>query len=264
MRLPLCSTILLLGLLCWGSACSSPTRPSAAPLTLTQVSAIDALLAGGYDGQRSLSELHQYGDLGIGTFHALDGEMILLDGVFYQARADGHIYRPDLRTTTPFASVVPFRAESTTTLPHEVNLDQLSAAIDALQPSRNTLCVFRVQGTFRQIKVRSVPAQQKPYPPLVEVTKTQPVFDYTDRRGTLIGFRTPPFVKGLNVPGYHLHFLSDDRQVGGHVLAFTLVGGTLELSTCNRFDVLLPAEAASLAGLDLTKDRTKELEKAEK
>lgn len=34
-----------------------------------------------------------------------------------------------------------------------------------------------------------------------------------------------------NVPGYHMHFLADDLGGGGHVLAFTLAEGTLELDT---------------------------------
>ena len=233
------------------------------PDTLTQVSAIDALLAGGYDGQVTLTELRRSGDFGIGTFHALDGEMILLDGVFYQAKADGRIYQPAMTATTPFASVVHFKAQKTTTITGEMDWAKLTATADALAGDANALCAIRVHGTFRQVKVRSVPAQQKPYPALAEVAKTQPVFELSNVTGTLVGFRAPPFVKGLNVPGYHLHFLADDRQSGGHVLSLTLESGTLELASYTLFQVQLPAAPGTLAGLDLHKDRAQELKAVE-
>src|SRR5512137_1292807 len=59
---------------------------------LYQVSTIDALMQGVFDGVEPVAELKKHGDFGIGTFDALDGEMIVLDGIVYQAKADGHIY----------------------------------------------------------------------------------------------------------------------------------------------------------------------------
>jgi acetolactate decarboxylase len=43
------------------------------------------------------------------------------------------------------------------------------------------------------------------------------------------------------VPGYHLHYLSDDRTVGGHVLGATLLSGRLEVDHCEDLHVELPA-----------------------
>ena len=60
--------------------------------TLYQVSTIDALMQGAYEGVQPVSEIRKHGDFGIGTFDALDGEMIVLDGTVYQAKADGKIY----------------------------------------------------------------------------------------------------------------------------------------------------------------------------
>ena len=54
-----------------------------------QSSTINALLKGVYDGEVSFGELKRNGDFGIGTFNALDGEMIGLDGTFYQIKVDG-------------------------------------------------------------------------------------------------------------------------------------------------------------------------------
>lgn len=94
--------------LCLGLAgCAGTSRN-----TLYQTSTIDALLAGTYDGDMSLNQLRRQGDFGIGTYDNLDGEMVLLDGPFYQVKADGKVYAPDLRGETPFAAVCPFRPET--------------------------------------------------------------------------------------------------------------------------------------------------------
>jgi acetolactate decarboxylase len=109
-----------------------------------------------------------------------------------------------------------------------------------------------------------VPAQTKPYVPLVEATRHQSVFELGRCRGTVVGFRMPGFVKGVNVPGCHAHFLTDNRQAGGHVLDFTVDEGTLELAVCSRIDLRLPTDAGALKGIDFSRDRTEELDKSEK
>src|SRR5690242_6762106 len=106
------------------------------------------------------------------------------------------------------------------------------------------------------MKTRSVAAQPKPYVPLVEATRHQSVFDLGRCRGTLVGFRLPDFVKGINLPGCHAHFLTDNRQAGGHVLDFVLDEATLELAVCSRIDLRLPTDAAALKGIDFSRDRT--------
>lgn len=232
---------------------------------ITQVATIDALLTGVYDGHLSLEKLRTFGDFGIGTFTALDGEMILLDGVFYQIRGDGKVYRPALSARTPFACVTPFTADLREPIAGPVSMQALAARIDALVPQTNRFCAFIVRGEFRQVQTRSVPAQRKPYPPLVDVTKHQPVFNLADVRGTVIGFRSPAFVKGVNVPGYHMHFLADDHSGGGHVLAFEMVQGTLEADTVHDWlNIYLPSASEAFNAADLARDRAADLESAEK
>ena len=231
--------------------------------TVTQFSTIDAVLAGDYDGHVTLRELRRHGDFGIGTFDALDGEMVLLDGVFYQVRADGVVSRPPDSATSPFASVVSFHPDREVRIAQPTDFAALRGLVDAAIPNLNNFCAVKVVGRFASVKVRSVPAQKKPYPPLVEVTKNQPVFVGEHISGTLIGFRTPDFGKGVNVPGYHVHFLSDDRAVGGHVLDFKLEEGTVYLDYCSKLALILP-EGGDFGKINLGVDRSKELEKAEK
>jgi alpha-acetolactate decarboxylase len=53
-------------------------------------SPINALLEGFYRDDITIGALRQKGDFGIGTFNNLDGEMILLDGRFFQLDLDGN------------------------------------------------------------------------------------------------------------------------------------------------------------------------------
>ncbi len=230
---------------------------------LTQVSTIDAILAGTYDGTMTCGDLTRYGDFGIGTFDRLDGEMVILDGTVYQVRADGKVYRPHASVKTPFAVIVPFESDITRKLPAGTSFASLQKIIGEAASNKNLFAAVKVQGTFRFMKTRSVPAQSRPYPPLVEVTKTQAVFDLKNVVGTIVGFRSPPYVKGINVPGYHLHFISEDLKSGGHILDFELNAGSADIDLCNRFLLILP-ENERFGAVNLGIDRSEDLEKAEK
>lgn len=232
--------------------------------TVSQVSTIDALLAGVYTGKVTLDELTDMGDTGIGTFDSLDGEMVVLDGKVYQVKADGKVYTPPMSETTPFASVVRFTPERriimcTAAYPRIIQM------LDKIEPNHNIFYAFRITGKFSTMKTRSVPRQKQPFPPLAEVVKHQPVFNMENISGTVVGFRCPPFVKGINVPGYHLHFISDDRTQGGHVIDFTLEhGSVLEIDRCNKFFMVLPQGGTGFENADLKRDRSRELQKVEK
>ena len=204
--------MLCIGLGIWilVSGCGTPPRN-----TLFQTSTIDALLAGVYDGHISCLRLLKHGDFGIGTFDQLDGEMVVLEGTIYQVKGDGKVYKPDLNGKTPFAAMCDFNPEKTISINTHTDYKRLETLIDEAAPNQNLFYAIRVTGQFRSMKTRSVPAQKKPYPPLKEVTPNQPEFDMNNVFGTIVGFRCPPYVNGINVPGYHLHFISRDRTQGG-------------------------------------------------
>ncbi len=234
------------------------------PEGIMQVATIDALLAGVYDGHMTLGQLRKHGDFGLGTFDRLDGEMILLNGTFYKVQGNGNVSRPAHSETTPFAAVTWFSPGRRIDIPSRVDGKGLEKLIDHLVPDQNLFCAFRVEGTFKSLRVRSVPAQTKPYMPLAEVTKNQSVFDFVNVKGTLVGFRSPAFVKGINVPGYHIHFLSANRIQGGHVLALALEEGTLEVdSKIEWLRVFLPSESRDFAKANLSRDRSRELQSVE-
>ena len=195
---------------------------------LFQTSTIGALMFGVYDGDVSFAELKQHGGFGLGTVNGLDGEMLALDGQFYQIKTDGIAYKIDDAQKTPFANVTFFDVDLSLQLEAGMTYDQLEKAIDDMLPTKNTFYAIKIEGVFNYVKTRSVPAQQKPYIPLLDVIPNQVFFEFDNIKGTLVGFRCPSYVNGINVPGYHLHFITDDKTRGGHVIA--LETGEVQLS----------------------------------
>ncbi|MDD4137935.1 MAG: acetolactate decarboxylase [Methanoregula sp.] len=231
---------------------------------LYQVSTIDALMQGVFDGVQPIGELRTHGDFGVGTFNALDGEMTVLDGVVYQAKADGHVYTVADSQTTPFASVTYFKGDRTVTTDAPMNLSTFTSTMEKQLPTGNMIYAVKIHGTFSTMKVRAPPAQKDPYPTLPEALKNQSVYTYSETTGTILGFYTPVFFKGVNIPGYHLHFLSDDRATGGHILDVTVPANTtVEYDITPGFAMGLPT-SGDFTGVDLTQDLSADLAKVEK
>jgi acetolactate decarboxylase len=221
---------------------------------LFQTSTIGALMEGVYDGETTYAELARHGDFGLGTFNALDGEMIAFGGRFYQIKSDGKAYPVDPAQKTPFAVVMRF--DPTVKVLYE-------EAVDKAVPSKNIFYALLATGTFDYLKVRAVPRQTKPYPPLAEVAARQPVYIHEGLTGTLVGYRFPDYAQGINVAGYHVHFLSEDRTTGGHVLDFRLRDATVEIDVTSDLHMEVPASGAFL-DTDLGKDQRDAIEQAER
>ncbi len=228
-----------------------------------QTSTIDALLAGVYDGDMSCGNLLKHGDLGIGTFDHLDGEMVIIDGTVYQVKSDGKVYTPELSINTPFATICRFDPEKSVSIKAGSDYEAIKSLLDEYAPNQNLFCAIKIRGKFSAMKTRSVPAQKKPYPALKVVTSNQPEFEMQNISGTIVGFRCPAYVKGINVPGYHLHFISSDHTQGGHILSFEVAAGECEVDILNEYYLTLPLYTKEFAETDLSKDRSKELEAVE-
>lgn len=228
-----------------------------------QVSTIDALLQGLYDGFVTVGELKAYGDFGIGTFHGLEGEMVFLGGEMYQVRDDGSVHEVPHDTTVPFATVLFFQPQKKLTLGQVDSFLELEEKLDTLRDSNNYVYAFKLEGDFSYVKTRSVPRQEQPYPPLVEIAALQPTFEFEDVQGTLVGFWCPGYLQGINVPGYHLHFITGDRQGGGHLLECRLLQGEATVSSSQVFKMVLP-DSEDFRHLDLAGDLQEELEKVER
>ena len=230
--------------------------------TIYQFSVIDALLEGVYDGEITCAELKENGDFGLGTFDGLDGEMLELDGVIYQVKADGNVYKINDMETSPFAAVTFFETDIQEDINTEMTGQGLASHIEELLPSKNLMYAVKITGNFSYMKTRSVAAQEKPYPRLVDVTKDQSVFEFNDTEGSIVGYWMPEYINGINVPGYHLHFITADRTAGGHILDYTINSGTIEIDSCDSFYLELP-ENENYLSTGLSADNEGDLEEAE-
>jgi acetolactate decarboxylase len=193
---------------------------------LFQASTIGALLDGAFDGDLTFAELGERGDLGLGTLNGLDGEMIALDGEFMRADVDGNVTPVGDEERTPFAVVTWFEPTVEGEIVAGLDHESILGALDSMaRPGRSSFAV-RLDGRFASVRARSVPRQRPPYRSLSEVVADQHVFELTDVEGTMVGFRFPAYVEGIEVAGYHLHFVDGDRRRGGHVLG-SVAGGRL-------------------------------------
>lgn len=207
---------------------------------LYQTSTMAALLDAVYDGETTLDELLQHGNFGLGTFNALDGEMIVTDGVVRQFRAEGLAAEVPGSLKTPFACVTYFEPEKTVTIDSPKTKETFEELVDNLLGNPNLFGAVRFTGEFQRVDTRTVFCQCKPYPHMLEVVKKQPTCTMENVMGTMIGFRTPVYMQGVNVAGYHLHFLSEDSKRGGHVTEYRLVRGKLEVASISDLEIQLP------------------------
>ncbi len=100
--------------------------PKADREMLTQISTIDAVLIGVYDGFETVAQLKLFGDLGIGTFDGLEGEMVMINGRVFKIRDDGNAYEASDNETSPFASVTYFDPDVTANLPGNMDINSFS------------------------------------------------------------------------------------------------------------------------------------------
>jgi acetolactate decarboxylase len=210
------------------------------PHVLFQASTIGALLEGAYEGDLTFAELAEHGDLGLGTLNGLDGEMIAMDGRFYRADVDGAVTEVDPVERTPFAVVTAFEPAIDTTIGGPFEHEMLLTRLDELIPAGAASCAIRLDGRFAFLRARSVPRQHPPYRPLTEVVAEQHVFELEDVDGTMLGFRFPGYAEGIEVSGYHLHFVDAERRRGGHVLGSRSEGLRVRLDPSSELHVELP------------------------
>lgn len=231
------------------------------PASLYVTAPVNALVEGLYREDTTIADILKKGDFGIGTFNDLDGEMVVVDGRVHQLKADGQAYEVDPETRTPFACVTFFRPYSVEEIDQPLSYEQLHALLDRLIPSHNMLYAIRIEGLFDYVRTRSVPRQDA-YRPLVEVARNQPEFEFNTISGTMVGFWTPHFMQSVAVPGYHLHFLTEDGQHGGHLLECCPRSVTISLQHVPKMELGLPMTLDYLTA-DLTRDTGKDLDEAE-
>lgn len=210
------------------------------PNHLYQYSLLTALMSGISTTGLPVSAFLQKGTHGLGTFTRMDGELLSLDGTIYQLQASGAARIAPEASQIPFGVTTHFvpQATKTVSLPDK---DAIDAELSRFAPhATNLFIIYRITGTFSHIKARTVKGQDYPNQPLSELGKTQYVNEYNDIPATVIGFRSPKNWQGFAVAGEHLHFIDEERKVGGHVLEIRGEGVKIAMAVASNVHVELP------------------------
>ena len=234
---------------------------------LYQVSLLNGLMQGDYDGSVSIGELLKHGDTGLGTFDKLDGEMIVINGEVYKAKSDGSIEKQPDDELTPFAAVCFMDNDySIDGLDGIQNLNDLKTALDKEVKEKvndkNAFYMVKIDGEFNLAHVRSVPKQEKPYRPLNDVASEQKEYEYNDVKGTIVALYCPDYMEGINLPTWHFHFITDERDKGGHLLDINIKSAKGSMDKMEDYNLVLPS-SETFSNMDLAKDLSKETEKTE-
>lgn len=210
--------------------------------TLFQVSAWNALALGNFDAAVSVRELLRHADTGIGVGAALDGAVILEDGVAYRAMADGKITVMEPETGIAFAAAMAFDENAPDV--ELKNIGSLESLQQALEPfvnsNRNIFYMIKAGGVFNDVHLCSWDACQKPYPALAEAAKNRHEFCFENTRGNVIAVWCPQYLSRICLPGWHFHYLSSDKTQGGHVLDLSVDRLHMKIHRIERFDLMLP------------------------
>ncbi len=213
-----------------------------------QVSTLQALALGYSRSVITVAELLEEGDTGLGTYEDVNGEMIVLDGHCYRAKQDGSVIEVEPDAGVPFSAVAKLRGEREFPLENMKDIQSIRTELTRKIEERfglNSMHVIRIDGLFEKVDARSEAPYRSHHVTLKTVLDSnQTAFVFENIRGSLVGVYFPDHMDGINMPGWHLHFLSDDRTKGGHVFDVSIKEGTVRLDKINRVEIYLPKDAA--------------------
>ncbi|MBQ9673583.1 MAG: acetolactate decarboxylase [Ruminococcus sp.] len=87
-------------------------------------------------------------------------------------------------------------------------------------------------------------------------------FNYENIKGTIVALDCPDYMDGLNTPGRHFHFVSDDRTKGGHILELAFDSSEAEFDATQGFDMCL-SDDTDFQEMELSKDVNDAIKKVE-
>lgn len=198
-------------------------------------------VGGLYDAFYPYKQLEQKGDFGLGAPANLDGELMMLNGKYYQTRYTGITTQLADTGKTPYATVCFFRPGKVIHVKDKLTKAQLFKLLDSVLNNQNGMYAIHISGNFKYVKTRAFPpVTQRPYTPIAAMLDKQQFFEFNALQGDLIGFKLPEFLAGPAISGYHFHFLSADKVKGGHMTDLITGDITIEIETLNSFTLNVP------------------------
>jgi len=230
--------------------------------TVFQISTTNALIDGIQNKAVTVGDLRAHGDFGLGTFADFAGEMVVIDGSFICVPGEGLPRPAEESDPVPFAVISTFHADTTSQSGSVDGFGELASRLDSQRSSDNFFYAVRIHGDFSKVHTRAV-CPVKPGVGLAQAAQSQVEFHFEDVTGSIVGFWFPAYAGTLNVVDWHLHFISDDRSAGGHLLDLAAEDLTIELQTMEDLHVSLP-ETQEFMRATLNFDASAALEQAER
>nr|WP_249419796.1 acetolactate decarboxylase [Rhabdothermincola salaria] len=201
------------------------------PGDIIQIHTAQDVQAGAYEGDVTVGDLRPLGHFGIGTLEGLDGELVVVDGEFWDIDVDGVARLAPDTARVPFAVLCDLVEATTIDVTGPLDRAGFEALVREHLPDPDGCYALRVEGRFAPVRFRSVARQHPPYRPLAEVLATdQHDFTVPELVGTMVGFCFPPDAGDLEFAGFHLHLLAADRSTGGHVFEADLHDARITLA----------------------------------
>jgi acetolactate decarboxylase len=202
-----------------------------------------------YDGTLTAKALKTKGDIALGSYSALDGELVMADGVPYKITEDGVVSEADDEELIVYVDAAFFNPAQSFTIDSVVTHESLRTAINNQLPTKNVFYAFKIRGDFSYVKCGGLHKQERPYETGLDVLiPNRPVFERENLSGTIIGFYCPEFIGNINVANYHFHFISDDKKFGGHLMEFHGKNLKVEIDPLHKYKFELPQTEDFLNG----------------
>lgn len=224
---------------------------------------IDAFIGGLYKGTLPIKDLKLKGDFGIGAPDMLDGELTMLNGKAYQTKSTGETTVLNNDHKTSFSAVTFFKSDTIFYVNNITEQKDLLKTIENRLTNKNAMYAIKITGDFSNVRTRAFPpVKEEPFPVLSTILDRQQFFDIQNTAGTLVGYHLPEYLNGIQVSGFHLHYLSSDTKQGGHVLGFKGQNLKIEIAVLKNFELEAPT-GTDFQHFQFRKKHNEDLERVE-
>ncbi len=211
-----------------------------------QVATLQSLILGYFKKVIDVEELLKHGNIGLGTFENVNGEMIVVDGHCYQAQSDGRVVEVEKTTGVPFAAVEMLNGDRCFDIENINNIDELKTLLNNKIEEEfglNSMHIARIDGFYPSVSARSESQFASQHIELKKVLSgTQKDFAFENINGTIVALYYPDYMDGINAPGWHFHFISADKTCGGHVFELSLTNAKVTIDKISTIEIELPSE----------------------
>ena len=211
---------------------------------LYQYGITEAFQSGLFRGKLPVSEFKKNGNFGIAAPDMVDGEVIMYNGKVYQTKSDGITAEMPDTAKLPLAFACFFKPDTSFTITNANSQADAFAQIDAHLHNKNAIYAIRITGLISKLKTRAFyPVSSEPFPAIATLIANQKIFDMSEVKGTLFGIRVPNYWTGINIAGYHFHYIGENFKTGGHVVNFTPKNVLVEIAVIRKINIQIPHDS---------------------